>query len=165
MVLGSVSRYAATHASCPVVVVRDDTIAAARQVGIGLGDLDHCADSLMFAFEEAALRQASLTVLHALHAPQSDISRAGQSFTTAGWHEAEVHRQLVDLLESWRQKYPDVVVSQGIVHGHPARALVGLSARAELVVIGRHARQPGPGTVTHAVLNHAHGPIATVPSS
>lgn len=81
-----------------MVVVRDDTMAAARQVGIGLGDLDHCADSLTFAFEEAALRQASLTVLHAL---QSDISRAGPSFTAAGWHDDEVHRQLVDLPGLW----------------------------------------------------------------
>ena len=49
----------------------------------------------------------------------------------------------------------------------PGRALVGLSARADLVVVGRHARHPGlpgAGSVRHAVLNHAHGPVATVPS-
>jgi nucleotide-binding universal stress UspA family protein len=40
MVLGSVSRYAAAHASCPVVVVRDETGAVHRRIGIGLGDLD-----------------------------------------------------------------------------------------------------------------------------
>jgi nucleotide-binding universal stress UspA family protein len=167
MVLGSVSRYAATHATCPVVVVRDDTTAAHRQVGIGLGDLDHCADSLTFAFEEAALRQASLTVLHAWHAPQSDISRAGQSFTGADGHEAQVQarRQLAELLEGWRQKYPDVPVSLDIVHGHPGRALVGLSARADLVVVGRHSDHQGPGSARHAVLNHAHGPVAIVPSA
>ena len=170
MVLGSISRYAANHASCPVVVVRDETAATHRQVGIGIGDLDHCADSLTFAFEEASLRQASLLAIHAWQAPQGDISRAGDTFTAAGAHdlEAEAARQLEALLNEWREKYPDVPVSQDVVHGHPGRALVGLSARADLVVIGRHAKHPGmqgPGSVRHAVLNHAHGPVAVVPSS
>ena len=170
MVLGSVSRYAATHASCPVVVVRDATTATHRQVGIGIADLDHCTDSLTFAFEEASLRQASLLAIHAWQAPQTDISRAGDEFTAAGPHalEAEAARQLEGLLNEWREKYPDVPVSQDVVHGHPGRALVGLSARADLVVIGKHAHptgRQGPGSVRHALLNHAHGPVAVVPSS
>ena len=69
------------------------------------------------------------------------------------------------LLDEWRAKYPDVPVSHDVVHGHPGRILAGLSARADLVVLGRHAAHHGPGAVTHAVLNHAHGPIVTVPSS
>ena len=89
MVLGSVSRYVATHASCPVAVVRDETMATHRQVCVGIGDLDHCADSLTFAFEEAAERQASLLAVHSWHAPQSDISRAGQAFTAPTAHAVE----------------------------------------------------------------------------
>ena len=170
MVLGSVSRYAASHASGPVVVVRDETAATHRQVVAGVGDLDHCSDSLTFAFEEASARQASLLAVHAWHAPQTDISRAGDTYTAEGPHvfEAEAARQLEGLLNDWRAKYPDVPVSQDVVHGHPGRALVGLSARADLVVIGRranHTGRPGPGSVRHAVLNHAHGPVAVVPSS
>ena len=60
-----------------------------------------------------------------------------------------------------------MAVSQEVVYGHPGRALAGLSARADLVVIGRHTRHPvrqGPGSARHALLNHAHGPIAIVPS-
>ena len=60
-----------------------------------------------------------------------------------------------------------MAVSQEVVHGHPGRALVGLSARADLVVIGRHTRHlglQGPGSARHAVLDHAHGLIAVVPS-
>jgi nucleotide-binding universal stress UspA family protein len=169
MLLGSVSRYAASHASCPVVVVRDATAATGRQVGVGLGDLDHCAGSLTFAFEEASLRQASLVAVHAWRAPQTDISRAGDEFTAAdsGSLEAEAARQLGGLLNDWREKYPDVPVSHDVAHGHPGRALAGLSARADLVVIGRHAHptgRQGPGSVRHALLNHAHGPVAVVPS-
>jgi hypothetical protein len=126
---------------------------------VGLGDLDDCADALAFAFEEAAQRKASLTAIHAWDAPPAAIfGRAAE----------QARRQLGGLLDSWRDKYPDVKVSQDLVHGHPARALVGLSAQADLVVIGRHARHagvPGPGAVRHALLNHAHGPVATVPSA
>ena len=69
MAVGSVSRYAAAHACCPVVVIRGETAAVHRQVGIGIGDLEACADSLTFAFEEASLRKASLMAIHALHLP------------------------------------------------------------------------------------------------
>jgi nucleotide-binding universal stress UspA family protein len=169
MVLGSVSRYAASHASCPVVVVRDETSPARGQVGVGVGDPDHSAAALTFAFEEASLRKASLMAIHAWHTPQADISRAGEAFTPPGAEalQADAGRHLAGLLEEWKAKYPDVTVSQDVVHGHPGRALVGLSARADLVVIGRHTKHPrlqGPGSVRHAVLNHAHGPIAVVPS-
>ncbi len=166
LLLGSVSRYAASHAPCPVVVVRDETPRHGL-VGVGVGDLDHCGDSLTFAFEEASLRQAGVLALHAWHTPQTEISRAGQMFTAPEQQAAaaDAGRHLAALLEEWRAKYPDVPVSQEVVHGHPGRALVGLSARADLVVVGRHSDHQGPGSVRHAVLNHAHGPVAIVPSA
>jgi nucleotide-binding universal stress UspA family protein len=151
MILGSVSRYAATHAASPVVVVREEINAAA----------------LTFAFEEAALRKASLMAIHAWHSPRSDISRAGIAATAPRRDvlEAEAATHLEALLDDWRDKYPDVPVSLDVVHGHPGRILSGLSARADLVVLGRHPAHHGPGAVIHAVLNHAHGPVITVPSS
>jgi nucleotide-binding universal stress UspA family protein len=166
LVLGSVSRYAATHASSPVVVVREAAEAAHRQVGVGIGHLEHAAASLTFAFEEAALRKASVVAIHAWDVPESDISRAGQLFARPGVHVVEEKATVAmeELLNEWRAKYPDVSVSQDVVHGHPGRALVGLSARTDIVVLGRHAAHHGAGSVMHAVLSHAHGPIVTVPS-
>jgi nucleotide-binding universal stress UspA family protein len=161
MAPGSVSRYTAAHASCPVLVIRGETAAVHRQVGIGIGDLDACADSLAFAFEEASLRKASLLAIHAVHLPA--IARAADLAAI----QADAARQLAELLDTWRNKYPDVPVSQDVVRGHTGRALVGLSAQADLVIIGRHAKHPvpGPGSVRHAVLNHALAPVAVVPSS
>jgi nucleotide-binding universal stress UspA family protein len=169
LLLGSVSRYAATHASCPVVVVRDDTGAARRQVAVGIGDPESSATSLTFAFEEAAARKAALLAVHAWNTPQSGMERAISALNAPGAHtmEQELARRLKALVEEWQAKYPDVEVSQDVLYGHPGRALAGLSARADLVVIGRHPGRHGvhgPGAVTHAVLNHAHGPIVTVPS-
>lgn len=170
MVLGSVARYAADHAACPVVVVRDQAADVRRLVGVGVGDLDDCADALKFAFEEAALRQARLMAIHAWHAPQASATWPGDRFPPPGLHvaAAAAGRQLTLLMDTWQEKYPDVPVSHDVVHGHPGRALAALSARADLVVLGRHARHhglQGPGSVRHAVLNHARGPVAIVPSS
>ena len=139
----------------PVVVVREETTAAHRQVGVGIGDPSRSDAALAFAFEEAALRKASLIAVHAWDSPHGQIAE-------------EAARQLESVLAEWQAKYPDVQVSHDFVHAHPGRALVGLSARADLVVLGRHTTHgalPGPGAARHAVLNHAHGPVVTVPSS
>jgi hypothetical protein len=79
---------------------------------------------------------------------------------------AAVYPQLVidtDPLSGPVARYPGVQVSQGVAHGHPGRALAGLSARAGLTILGGRAPHGpglrGAGTVTHAVLNHAHGPV------
>jgi nucleotide-binding universal stress UspA family protein len=153
LMLGSVSRYAAAHAACPVVVVRDLLPAASGLVGVGIGDLDDCAGPLTFAFEEASRRKAAVLAIDAWAGPGPAAAAAGV--------------RLAELMGSWANKYPGVPVSQQIVPGHPARALIDLSARADLVVMGRHGGHPGPhgpGPVRHAVLSHAHGPIAVVPS-
>jgi nucleotide-binding universal stress UspA family protein len=165
LLLGSVSRYAASHASCPVVVIRDEPPAPHGLIGVGVADTDSCRDALTFALEEASLRHASLHAVHAWHTPQTEISRVGQFFTeSSAQAAADAARQLAGLLDECRAKYPDVPVTHEVVHGHPARALAGLSARADLVVIGRRPGVPGPGSVRHALLNHAHGPVAVVPS-
>jgi nucleotide-binding universal stress UspA family protein len=166
MVLGSVSRYAAIHAACPVVVVREETLAAHRQIVVGIRDARDCDAALTFAFEEAGMRKASLLAVHAwesLHAfidPGPDDAPVPPSHTT----EANATVALTELLSAWRAKYPDVIVDQDVVHGHPGRVLAGYSARADLVVLGRHGEH-GVARVAHAVLSHAHGPVATIPSA
>ena len=166
MILGSVSQYAAAHATCPVVVVREHTTAARPQVGVGIGDPASASAALAFAFEEASLRKASLIALHAWDSG-GDVSRAAQALATrAPAIEEHVTGQLQALLAEWTVRYPDVDASYDLVYAHAGRALVGLSARADLVVLGRHRPDgllPGPGAVRHAVLNHAHGPVVTVP--
>lgn len=76
--------------------------------------------------------------------------------------------RLAEVLEGWRSRYPDVRVSQEVIHGHPARVLSALSARADLLVLGRHGPPdgvpPGIASVHYAVLSHARGPVAVVPA-
>ena len=152
MVIGSVSRYAVVHASCPVVVVRDEATVTRRLVAVGIRSPLDCGAALGFAFEEARLRQAALLAVHA--SPTGDPAGAERTAV-----------ELDELLDDWRSKFPDVDASRDVVIGHPGEALADLSARASLVVLGRHDAngRPGPARVIHAAVSHAHGPVVIVP--
>ena len=167
MILGSVSRYAATHTPCPVVVVRQETMAVHREITIGIRDPQDTTEALAFAFEEAALRNAELVAIHAWYwFPPGDATPqpADPQQVSAG-----AAARLAEALNGWRSKYPEVRVRHEVVHCHPARVLASYSARSDLVVLGRHATPsgagPGIGSIQHAVLNHATGPVAVIPSS
>ena len=155
MTLGSVSRYASVHALCPVVVVRDESTTTRRLVGVGIRSPLDCGAALAFAFEEAHLRKSALVAVHA--------SQFGDSATAE-----RTAVDLDELLDDWRCKYPDVSASRDVIEGHPGLVLSDLSARADLVVLGRHDAKgqlvPGPARVIHAVVSHAHGPVAIVPA-
>ena len=62
MMLGSVSRYAAMHARCPVIVVREETGVVHREIVVGIRDPGDTGRALAFAFDEAAQRGATLTL-------------------------------------------------------------------------------------------------------
>jgi nucleotide-binding universal stress UspA family protein len=172
MMLGSVSRHVATWAPCPVVVVREETTAVHREIAVGVRDPEGVTGTLGFAFEEAALRGADLVAVHTWYwlpaAPGAVGPAAALRPPDPGQISAEAARHLAAALEQWHGKYPEVQVRQDIVRGHPARVLASYSARADLVVIGRHGHPAGPGpgigSIQHAVLDHAHGPVAVVPS-
>ena len=169
MIVGSVSRYAALRAACPVIVVRQATMAVHHQIAVGVGHPRDTDAALAFAFEEAAARHASLVVVHAwswfpsaLHAPAEHDGGAAMPFDP-GQIRAEADRGLAAALAGWQEKYPSVPVRRDVVRGHPGRVLADYSARADLVVIGRHDH-PGVGSIQHALLDHARGPVAVVPS-
>jgi nucleotide-binding universal stress UspA family protein len=172
MLLGSVSRYAAMHASCPVVVVREETSAVHLEVVVGIRDLHDTAAMLPFAFKEAALRGATVVAVHAWSWVPSAFGEPGiketaERLADPGKVAEDANRNLTETLREWQEKYPDVPVRKEVVHGHPARVLASYTAHSDLVVIGRHhGHDTGPaiGAVQHALLNHAHGPVATVPA-
>ena len=164
MLLGSVSRYAAARAPCPVIVVRQANMAVHQEVVVGIRDPQEISEALTFAFEEAAARHADLMAVHAWHwFPSVLRSPVDQD---APFHPEQICGQAVHslsaVLEQWRQKYPSVRVRQDVIRGHPARILANYSVRSDLIVIGRHA-DPGIGSIQHALLDHARGPVAVVP--
>jgi nucleotide-binding universal stress UspA family protein len=173
IVLGSVSRYVAAHAPCPVVVVREEVMAVHREVAVGVRDPSEADHALAFAFEEAALRRADLVAIHAWYwfpsGLRTSAEPAGAPMPTVHPEHisAEIASSLSAALDRWRDKYPRVRVRPDVINGNPAHALATYTTRADLVVLGRHADPgegtPGIGSIRHAVLDHARGPVAVVP--
>ncbi|MDI2129521.1 universal stress protein [Yinghuangia seranimata] len=170
LLLGSTSLTAAAIARCPVVIVREalpvEGPARVRDVVVGLDLDDVAADVLAFAFEEAAAHPAAgLRVLHGWTTGASAVA-GGPVFDKAAVEEAAT-RSLAEATAGWSEKYPQIDILRAVAHDAPAAALVGASRHAALTVVGR--RRSGTslglklGPVAHAVLLHAHGPVAVVP--
>jgi len=120
------------------------------------------------ARREAALRIVSVPVTWPYAVPRRKFSQVIAPEIVAEAERKDAERALADVrldatLSPWRARYPGVETGWEVVHAHPARVLAGAAARADLVVLGRHQEGSAVGSITHAVLAHAHGPVAVVP--
>jgi nucleotide-binding universal stress UspA family protein len=168
MLLGSVSAQVATHARCPVVVVRGETADSPdrRQVVVGV-DGSACAQvALGFAYAEAALRRYGLTVVHAWTPPPVPGRERKASEGEEEAIETVGERLVADALAEWEGKYPDVPVHQKVLHTTPEKGLVAESAHAGLVVVGSRGRGGFRGllvgSTSRTVLHQAGCPVAVV---
>ncbi|MEV7017902.1 universal stress protein [Streptomyces sp. NPDC093991] len=179
LLLGSNSLAAARDAVCPVVVVPrpgrgGEEDAPARPDGpvvVGVNADGPDAATLGFAFAEAALRRTGLRVVTAYPWPLQTMMLPGEVPPAQADQEAIEHetRVLADgFLAPYRERHPEVAAEVAVEPGDAAGHLVGGSRDASLVVVGRHRRRlfaPARmmGSVTQAVLLHAHSPVAVVP--
>jgi nucleotide-binding universal stress UspA family protein len=179
---GSVGLSVVAHAARPVILVRageqatdehepDPTgIPSAatpyRPVLLGL-DAGSPDDTLIgFAFEAAARRRTGLRVVFGWNLPPYYV----YGLSADPLLHDEIARQqaatLTEALKPWRQKYPNVDVTEEAPSGSPAGRLIDAAREACLVVVGRRIRRSPLGAhigpVTHAVLHHATAPVAVV---
>ena len=173
LLLGSTSVALATHAPCPVIVMREgvgrpiEALEAGRVV-VGVDGSKLSTDALAFAFEEASWRRTGLTALHAWDTPFFDVPGHGGPGVPDAMREfqSEELRLLSESLAGWREKYPDVDVRQTLVHEQPVKALVDSSPGAALLVVGSRGmggfRSMLLGSVSHALVHHARCPVAVV---
>ncbi|MDT6982317.1 universal stress protein [Streptomyces lusitanus] len=178
LLLGSNSLAAARDAGCPVVVVprpgrggEEETTHGDGPVVVGVSTDGPDTATLGFAFAEAAARRAALRAVTAYPWPLQTVLLLGEVPPAQADQEAMEHetRVLADgLLAPYRERHPEVAVEVVALPGDAAGHLVGASWDASLVVVGRHRRRlfaPARmmGSVTQAVLLHAHSPVAVVP--
>lgn len=100
--IGSTTVQVASHARCPVVVVRQPGHLRTDRVAIAVEDATLESAEIGLAFEEASLRRATLVVICLCPERVGDIRRVGAHFHTnvALWEERYPQLQVETLIET-----------------------------------------------------------------
>lgn len=169
--LGSTAVHLTAHSHCPVIVVRDRVVAAGPVlVAVDGSPKDRAA--VAFAFDEASLRGTDLIALHAWTTPSDHFEAHPLNATDLardlGQLRADEERLLNEALAEHRESYPRVTAQVRVVQGGPRHVLIEASDDAQLMVVGARGRGGLAGmllgSVSQAVLHHAHCPVAVVRS-
>jgi nucleotide-binding universal stress UspA family protein len=163
-VLGSVSQHLARHATCPVVVVREQRNPDAARIVVGIDGSRTSLAALEYACQRAETTGETVFALHAWRArvPSSNVF-AGE---LASVDTQEREALLAQSIAGVRVDHPDVRLEQEVVAVAPDHSLVDASASASLVVVG--SRGLGffsgmlLGSISQAVLHRATCPVAVV---
>lgn len=164
----STSTGVAARARVPVVVVPGDWTPdpqADETVVVGVHDVLTSPDLLETAFDEASMRGARLRIVHAWHFSDQydDLVFAGSAGHA---YEEELRRDHTRELHQTFKRHPDTAVDLVVEHAHAGDLLTAESARAGLLVLGRHRASSGwgphLGSVVRAVLREAACPVLVV---
>ncbi|MGW2613498.1 universal stress protein [Streptomyces sp. NPDC001500] len=173
--LGDVSMSVVARAERPVVLVRADTRAekppppesgAAGAVVVGMKLHGPCDDLLDFAFTTAAARGVVLRPVHGRAVPIHAYTPWGVDHTVTQEIVQDARKRMSQALRPWRERFPDVTVTDDIRLESPARVVVAAAERAGLLIVGRrghHAPAPRLGAVAQAAVHHARCPVAVIP--
>jgi nucleotide-binding universal stress UspA family protein len=151
LLAGSVAPYVASHARCPVMVVRagHNPPAGAGRVVVGVDGSPSSVAALWFAGSWAQGRDATIEVIQAQ--PQPDP-------------EASTH--LMQVVDIARRRFPSVPIDATITLDPASAALLTASRSANLVVVGSRNRGEIAslmlGSVGHDLVRRSGSPVVVV---
>lgn len=168
--LGSVGATVATKAHCPVIVLRGPEGIPGENPAI-IAAVDGTArseDVLAFAFDEASRSGRPVQAVSCWMPPATGWDSSTLVGATERIYE-EARVRLSEAVAGWREKYPDVSVTEAVVEAHPVAGLVEKSYGQSLLVVGRGSKHPRVGAIfgstSQGVLHHAMCPVAVVGES
>jgi nucleotide-binding universal stress UspA family protein len=182
---GSVSARLAEHGHGCIVIARPESVDTADgdagDIVVGVDGSPQSQAAIGFAYEEAALRGATLVAIHTWNDKPLRRGLGGYplEINASGIDQAQ-HRLMETELDGWEQKYPDVPVQMRILRGRPApnllryaRQITGTNdeqtndeRRTQLIVVGSRGRGGFTGlllgSTSQAVMIHADCSVAVV---
>jgi nucleotide-binding universal stress UspA family protein len=164
LMLGSVGQRVASHARCPVVVVRGARQSFDGPIVVGADGSPSSNDAVGLAFQLAAERDRPVVAVRAYEPPSPPWGGKVQPVVyDSKDRDVAEHEALTASLAPWRAKFPDVTVEELVAHGPASRVLVGVSHTAQLVVVGSRGHGSFAGTMVGSVglqlLHHAECPV------
>ncbi len=166
-VVGSVAGEVAARGRCPVVVRGAGPLPVPLHRGaVVVGLAADTPDAVVgFAFTEAAVRGLELVVLRAGHVRVAAWGTAMPLVPDVDVAAQVAEEEMAERLRPWQEAYPGVRTRARFVTVPAREALVEVSRRASLVVVGG-AGEPGRlASPVWAVLRHGVCPVAVVPRS
>lgn len=157
--LGSVAHSVAHHATCPVLLVPAGDRAVSGRIVVGTDGSTESQAAVEWAYTEASLRGAALTLVHTWDYPYVEILEGVQ----------QMESQAKVLLSQVRDSLPAdsaVPVESRLIQGPAAACLIDAASDADLLVVGARGRGPVRsillGSTSSYAMHHARSPIAVV---
>lgn len=167
LLVGSTAVHLSAYGHCPVLVVRAGGRHPGGPVLLAVDGSPAGAGAVDFAFAEAARRDVGLVALHVWSAWTRYSRRPDDSGRAAAdGPAAQGDRVLAEAVAGAEKTYPGVRVERTAVEGSARELLIEASRDAGLLVTGARGRGGFTGlllgSVSHALLQHAHCPVAVV---
>jgi nucleotide-binding universal stress UspA family protein len=166
---GSVSAHVAKTARCPLVVVRPSEPGALKDGVVVAADATAESTPVVeFAFQQASLYGAPLTVLHCVYDVAVSVTGRAGGYVKALPDTDERSVALAESMAGLSEKYPDVHVTRLMARGLVEEVLAAHPRPWNLIVVGRHPVRGLrwlAGTTAVDVLEHAKSPVAVVPEA
>jgi nucleotide-binding universal stress UspA family protein len=161
-VVGSVSRYCATHSASPVVIVPTDwTVRDTASVAVGFDGSEQATAALRWALDFAPATAAIRVVAAIEVAPWLDQGLTQERFPDDVRREERRLMEAIELVDPGHRAERDVVLNS------PRQALAEASATTDLIVVGSRGRGGMAagllGSVSTSVIHGTECPVAVVP--
>ncbi|MFF4615552.1 universal stress protein [Nonomuraea jabiensis] len=170
--VGSAAVQVPAHSARPVVIVGPGNVPEREgkaRIVVGADGSPAGQGALEFAFEEAELRDGSVTVVCCWDDAGDLSGQDGLPFVDRRELRVNAEACFRDAVSALICRHPDVPVTTEFVAGRPERAVIDAARDATLLVLGSRGVGSTPtmlvGRVTQAALAAAECPVAVTPPS